>query len=209
MWGKIENKKITKIYRYPEIIKDANGTQYPKSIFQNNKRLEDFYIYSVIDKNTKPIFNELYTSTSESYTWNEKDKKIERTYNAVAKSLDDTNAKDEDGKDVKDMFGKQVINIGIKNLLKNKVREIQSSLLANTDKWIIRKADTDDAVPSTVSSYRKDIRDSATTMETAITNAKTFDAIISLLTPETNKDGTIKAPATLYNFPKEPDGMPS
>tara|TARA_R100001510_G_scaffold48822_1_gene46861 strand:- start:9659 stop:10288 length:630 start_codon:yes stop_codon:yes gene_type:complete len=209
MWGKIENKKITKIYKYPEIIRDANGTQYPKSIFQNSKRLEDFYIYSVINKNTMPVHAELYNGISESYVWNDKDKKIERTYNAVAKNLDDTNAKDEDGKDLKDKDGKQIINFGLKTTLKNKVREIQSSLLSNTDKWIIRKADTDDAIPTTVGTYRKGIRDSATAMETAITNAKTFDAIVSLLTPETNKDGTIKTPATLYNFPEEPDGMPS
>jgi len=86
---------------------------------------------------------------------------------------------------------------------------MQSSLLASTDKWIIRKADTGEDVPATVVSFRKDIRDSATTMETAITNAKTFDAVVSLLTAENNKDGTIKTPATLYNFPSVPVGMPS
>ena len=85
---------------------------------------------------------------------------------------------------------------------------MQSSLLSSTDKWIIRKADTDEAIPSTVATYRKGIRDSATTMETAITNAKTFDAIVALLTTIYNTNGSVKTLATLYNFPVQPDDMP-
>ena len=85
---------------------------------------------------------------------------------------------------------------------------MQSSLLSSTDKWIIRKIDTDEDVPSIVATYRKAIRDSATTMETAITNASDFDAIIGLLTTTYKSDGTVDTPATLYIFPEIPDGMP-
>ena len=45
-------------------------------------------------------------------------------------------------------------------------------------------------------------------METAITNAKDFDAILDLFKIEYNSDNTIKTPATLYNFPNVPNGMP-
>lgn len=209
MWGKIENNKVTKIYKYPEMLRDSSGTQYPKALFQDNDKLADFGIYPVVDKNNKPIYEELYGGCSESYAWNSKDSKVERTYNYSAKSLDDTDAVDKDGKKLTDADGKQLINYGLKTILKNKVRQMQSSLLSNTDKWIIRKIDTDEDVPATVVTYRKGIRDSATTMETAITNAKDFDAIISLMTTIYESDGeTVKTPATLYNFPKVPDGMP-
>ena len=222
MWGKIENDQVTKIYRSPEILKDASGTQYPKTIFKDNTRLADFGIYPVIDKNNRPIHQELYGGVSEGYAWNSTDSQVERTYNYSAKALDDVNevwSKSEidanqapDGTTANDPKldgnGNQIVTEGLKTILKNKVRDMQSSLLARTDKWIIRKADTDEDVPSTVATYRSGIRSSATTMETAITNASDFDAIIALLTPIYNSDGTIKTPATLYNFPDVPDGMP-
>lgn len=208
MWGKIENNQVTKIYKYPEILRDASGTQYPKTIFKDNTRLADFGIYPVVDTNNRPIHEELYGGISEGYAWNSTDSQVERTYNYSAKALDDANAVDEDGNNITDLDGNQVINYGLKTILKNKVRGMQSSLLSSTDKWIIRKADTDEDVPSTVATYRSGIRSSATTMETAITNASDFDAIVALLTPVYNSDGTVDTPATLYNFPDVPDGMP-
>ena len=208
MWGKIENNKITKIYKYPEQLRDASGTLHPKATFQNNTKLAEFYIYPVVNTNTQPAYPELYNGSSESYAWNEKNSQIDRTYNFSAKALDDANAKDEDGKDLKDEDGNQVIDEGLKTILKRKVNAMQSSLLSGTDKWIIRKADTDEAIPSTVVTYRKAIRDSATTMETAITNAKTFDAIVALLTTIYNTNGSVKTLATLYNFPVKPNDMP-
>ena len=203
MWGKIENKKIIKIYRVPEILRDANGTQYPKAIFQDSKRLEDFYIYSVVNKNSRPSNLDLYDGISESFAWNETDKKIERTYNATAKSINDTNAKDQDGKDLKDpITGKQVINDGLKTYLIKQVKAQETVLLAQTDKWIIRKADTGDDIPTTVASYRKSIRDASTKMETEINKIKDINDAVTLFTATKDTD------ALLYNFPSQPDDMP-
>jgi hypothetical protein len=196
MWGKIENNKVTKIYKYPEQLRDASGTLHPKATFKSNTKLAEFYIYPVINTNIQPSYPELYSGVGESYAWNEKNSQIDRTYNYSAKSLDDET--DSDG----------VVTEGIKTILKRKVSTMQSSLLSSTDKWIIRKADTDENIPTTVATYRSSIRSSATTMETAITNAKTFDAIVSLLTTVYNTNGSVKTPATLYNFPAQPDDMP-
>jgi hypothetical protein len=196
MWGKIENKKITKIYKYPEQLRDASGTLHPKATFKNDTKLAEFYIYPVVNTNVQPTYPELYGGVGDSYSWNEKNSQVERTYNFSAKALDDET--DSDG----------VVTQGLKTILKRKVSTMQSSLLAKTDKWIVRKADTDEAIPSTVATYRKAIRDSATTMETAITNAKDFDAIVALLTTIYNTNGSVKTPATLYNFPVQPDDMP-
>tara|TARA_R100001460_G_scaffold2629_4_gene8446 strand:- start:3420 stop:4049 length:630 start_codon:yes stop_codon:yes gene_type:complete len=208
MWGKVENKKVIKIYKNPEIIRDASGTQYPTAIFNNDTRLADFSIYPITDANLKPNIPILYSGIGESYSWNEKNSKIERTYNFSQKDLADADAVDDKGKKVLDENGKQVINLGIKSILKKEVKQIQASMLSNTDKWIIRKADTGDDIPATVVTYRKSIRDTATSMEKAITDAKDFDAIVSLLTPVLNSDDTIKTPPTLFTFPDVPDGMP-
>ena len=209
MWGKIENKKIIKLYGGPEILKDANGTQYPISTFDSNDKLKDFNIYPCIDSNNPPIYTELYNNGGESFAWNESKSQIDKTYNYSAKKVDDENAKMEDGSDMKDDYGRVMINRGIKTILKDNVRRMQKELLSTTDQWIIRKADTGDDIPTTVTKYRSDVRTAATTMETAIDKIKDIDGAILLLTPIFNKDGTIKTPATLYDFPHEPDGMPT
>ena len=209
MWGQIEDKKIIKIYKVPEILRDAQGTQYPKTIFKDSKKLEDFYIYSVIDKNTKPVYSELYSAVTESFQWNDKDKKIERTFTATAKGVEDSNAKDEDGKDMKDpITGKQIINEGLKTYLKKQVKAKQAGLLAETDKWIIRKADSGDDIPTSVSTYRKDIRESATKMETEIDKIKDINDAVALLTTTYKSDLSIDTPAILYDFPVKSDDMP-
>ena len=209
MWGKVENKKVTKIYSSPEFLKDAKGTTYPPSIFEDDKKLEGFSIYPIINTNTKPNFETLYSGISESFAWNESKGQLERTYNFSARPLTDSEAKDEDGKNILDSDGNKVIEEGLKTILTKEVNRQTSSLLSQTDKWIVRKIDIDEDVPSTVVSYRKDIRTAATNMKTAITNAKDFDALISLMTTVYESDGTtVKTPATLYNFPRIPDGMP-
>ena len=196
MWGKIENNQVIKIYKYPEQLRDSSGTLHPKATFKSNVKLADFYIYPVVNTNNKPNNPELYGGVGESYAWNSTDSQVERTYNYSAKALDDET--DSDG----------VVTEGIKTILKRKVSNMQSSLLASTDKWIIRKSDTDENVPTIVATYRSGIRSSAGTMETAIDDASDFDAIVALLTTTYDSDGNVDTPATLYNFPAQPDDMP-
>ena len=54
MWGKIENKKIVKLYGGPEILKDSKGTQYPASIFSlwSASELKALKIWSVTMTNS-------------------------------------------------------------------------------------------------------------------------------------------------------------
>ena len=200
---------VIKIYNFPEILRDASGTQYPTSIWQDEKKLVEFSIYPVVDANKGPNFAELYISTTEVYEWDSKNKNVKKTYSSTARAIEDEEIKDSDGNNVKDADGNNAINMGIKNLLKSKVKKMQGSLLSSTDKWIIRKADTDEAIPSTVVTYRKSIRDSATNMETAVDKIKSLDDALALLTDVLNSDGTVKTPATLYNFPSVPVGMPT
>ena len=222
MWGKIEANKIKQLYNNPINLVDAKGTVYPKSYFQDNAKLEPFSVYPVINTNSPPVKAFLYDGGDESFLWKSANKNIERTYTATAKPLDDKNevwtqSEIDDGQapsgkkanDPKlDADGKQIVTYGLKTLLTAEVKSRQSTLLAITDKWIVRKAEKGTAIPSTVTTWRDGIRSAATTMQTKITDASDFDAISALFDATYNSSGVMTAPAPLYNIPSKPDGMP-
>jgi hypothetical protein len=90
------------------------------------------------------------------------------------------------------------VTLGVKSVLINNVKSQQGSLLAQTDWAIIRKADKGTAIPSNIQTYRDALRDKATEMETAITNAADTAAIEALFLVwdgEGNKSGI------LYDWP--------
>ena len=117
-----------------------------------------------------------------------------------AKNLDDVNATDADtGELLKDDKGNQVVPLGVKSVLVNTVKHQQGSLLAKSDWAIIRKTDKGIAIPSNIQTWRDAIREKATAMETAITNAADVDAIEALFVVwdgEGNKSGI------LYDWPE-------
>ena len=130
------------------------------------------------------------------YNWNhDSDGKIIKT----ARKLDDENAKDSDGKLIKDIDGNQVINHGVKWILKQEVAKQQYTLLSQTDWAIIRKSDKGTAVPSNIQTWRDAVRTKATEMETAIDNAADTDALEALFVVF-DKDG--KQTGILYDWPK-------
>tara|TARA_R100000935_G_scaffold47927_1_gene72180 strand:+ start:280 stop:951 length:672 start_codon:yes stop_codon:yes gene_type:complete len=222
MWGKIEAGNIIQLYTYPVTLVDAQGTVHPKSYFQDNVKLATFSVYPVKSVGGLPTHQHLYLDGGISYVWNSTDSVIESTHSFVAYALEDVNVvwtqtEIDDGiapdgtsaNDAKnDKDGNQMVILGLRSKLKNQVREMQSSLLAVTDKWIVRKSEKGTAIPTTVTTYRDGIRSAATTMKTSITNASNFDAILSLFDATYNNSKVMTAPAPLYNFPSEPNGMP-
>ena len=87
---------------------------------------------------------------------------------------------------------------GIRSGYIGQVKEQQGSLLAQTDWAVIRKADTDTAIPTNIATYRAALRTKATEMEKAITDAKDIDAFIALFV-SWDKDG--KKSGVLYDWP--------
>lgn len=130
------------------------------------------------------------------YSWSlGSDGKISKT----ARNLDDTDAVDSDGNKIKDGDGNQVINAGVKSILKQEVKDQQGSLLDQTDWAVIRKADKGTAIPANIQTYRDAIRTKATEMETAIDNAANTDAVAALFVTydsDGNKSGI------LYDWPE-------
>ena len=79
-----------------------------------------------------------------------------------------------------DEDGNQMITRGLKYNAIQKVKSQQAGYLAQTDWYIIRKADAGTAIPSNIQTWRNAIRSDATAIETAITNAADMNAFIAL-----------------------------
>ena len=127
-----------------------------------------------------------------------------RFYNGdgTAKALDDVNAKDEDGNLLKDENGDQVVNLGVKSVLKAQEKVTAGSLLAKYDWYVIRKSEKSTAIPSAITTYRDGVRTACNTRETEIDNCKDTAALVTLY-GSTEKDGVVTPNMTQY--PADPN----
>ena len=103
----------------------------------------------------------------------------------VAKALDDVT--EEDG----------TITKGLKSNAIATVKAQAAGLLAPTDWYVVRKSETGDAIPATISTYRAAVRTASGTIEAAITAAADLDAFMALY--DAPEDG--KAP--INDWPEE------
>ena len=114
----------------------------------------------------------------------------------VAKALDDVNEVDENG-DPLMQDGEQVVTLGLKSQAIATVKAQAAGLLAPTDWYVVRKAETNEGAPENVLQYRSDVRAASGTIEAAITAATTLDAFIALY--EAPEDGN----APINDWPEE------
>ena len=107
-----------------------------------------------------------------------------------AKELEDANAKDSDGKLIKDSDGNQVVNKGLKTDWIAIQKQTANSLLTPYDWYIIRKLEEDTAIPGTVSKFRDDVRSACAEREKKIKAAIDVTALQKLIdtTFESNDD---------------------
>ena len=103
----------------------------------------------------------------------------------VAKSLDDVT--EEDG----------TITKGLKSNAIATVKAQAAGLLAPTDWYVVRKAETNEGAPENVLQYRSDVRAASGTIEAAITAATTLDGFMALY--EAPEDGN----APINDWPEE------
>ena len=133
-------------------------------------------------------------TSSPTYTYSSSNKKVTTAYTTTDRALDDANAKNEDGSDMKDpITGEQVINYGLKTLAKN-LAKTQANNYISRFNWLVERSiyDSSKAIPDAVKTYVAAIRTDCNDIETAITNASDMDAFKALYTNEYNSDGTIK-----------------
>ena len=181
MWALIEDGSITKLINNPRgmIIDDI---QYSRNIFSlwSVAEKEAKGIYEVVFNNTKKKDEEYYTNTNQTFTYDADAGTVTATYgDATAKAHADTlyTADDEDNG-----LGTEG-EVKVEGLKTKKIRDIKqqaAGILAETDWYIVRKADADTSVPSAITNHRAAVRTKCASMETAITNASNTAAIETL-----------------------------
>ena len=105
-----------------------------------------------------------------------------RFYNGdgSAKALDDVNATDDNGDLLKDENGDQVVILGIKSILKAQEKVTAGTLLAPYDWYVIRKAETSKAIPTTIKTYRTADRTACDAREKEIDACSDTAALVTL-----------------------------
>jgi hypothetical protein len=111
-------------------------------------------------------------------------------------------AVDEDGNNILDDDGNQVINYGLKTEKKRIVKQQASGLLAPTDWYVVKATEvTEYNVPENITTFRSDVRAKSNEMETQIDACTTVDELKALYEYTEQEDGTQTRP--LVEFPKE------
>ena len=184
MWARIESNKIVEYYDRKQSIV-LNNVRYSSQIFTiwTDAQRKDLGILPIVISGSH-LDTKYYIEKNHSDAIAGDGNSVIRTIGVKAADhkLEDEDAKDEDGNKLKDKDGNQVINYGLKHNAIQKVKSQQAGYLAQTDWYIIRKADAGTAIPSNIQTWRNAIRTDATEIETAITNAADMDAFIALHT---------------------------
>jgi hypothetical protein len=108
-----------------------------------------------------------------------------------------------DDKPILDSDGNQVVTLGLKTIWTQNTKNTANSKLAETDWYVVRKAETDEAIPSKVATYRTAVRTASASIEKSITDAKDLDAFISLWDVPVDKDDKPTGNAPIDNWPED------
>ena len=180
MWAYIKDNKIEEIIARPKdmVIDDI---RHSRRIFTawTWDELNAIGIYTV---EAGAQGDDRFEITSNpTYTFDSSNKKVTTKYTTSDKALDDANAKDESGNDLKDAEGNQVIDYGLKTLAKNQCKITANELIARFN-WLVERSiyDSSKAIPDEVKTYVTAIRKDCSDIETAITNASDMAAFKAL-----------------------------
>jgi hypothetical protein len=183
MFAIVESGSITSMPKGNKGV-EINGIKHPASIFtlwsESERNAIGVYTVEIDETNLKS--KEWYNNTNITYVFS--GGKVTGSYGtATAKPHADIlyteqNKTDNDiptGKDVGD-----VKQEGLKTILIREVKAQAQGILNQTDWYVVRKADTDEAIPSNVATHRAAVRTKQASMETAITNAADTPALETL-----------------------------
>ena len=200
MWAYIKDNKIEEIIRFPKTMVIDDVT-HSRRIFTSWSwtELNNIGIYTV-EAGTQGD-DRFQTTSDPTYTHSASGKKVTTAYTTSDRALDDANAKDGSGNDLKDAEGNQVIDYGLKTLAKNQCKITANGLIARFN-WLVERSiyDSSKAIPDAVKTYVAAIRTDCADIETAITNASDMTAFKALYTDELNSDGTIKTVARVNRW---------
>ena len=180
MWAYIKDNKIEEIIARPKdmVIDDV---RHSRRIFTawTWDELNAIGIYTV-EAGTQGD-NKFEITSQPTYTFSKTNKKVTTKYTITDKALDDSEAKDDDGKNILDDDGNKVINYGLKTLAKNQCKITANEFIARFN-WLVERIvyDSSKAIPDAVKTYVAAIRTDCGEIETAITNASDMAAFKAL-----------------------------
>ena len=174
MYAKVENNQIVRA--------NSNLGSFGLSPETTVAQREAQGVYEVIYDNTNLKDSRYYWNGAESMVF--ANNAVTASYApATEKDLDDKDAVDENGNNVLDSDGNQVIIKGLKTIFKEEVKAQAKGLLSPSDWYVIRKAeDAGSTIPSNIATYRAAIRTRSNEMETQIDGAADAAAMQTLYT---------------------------
>ena len=174
MYAKVENNQIVRA--------NSNLGSFGLSPETSIAQREAQGVYEVIYDNTNLKNPRYYWNGAESMVF--ANNAVTASYApATGKDVDDKDAVDENGNNVLDSDGNQVIIKGLKTIFKEEVKAQAKSLLSPSDWYVIRKAeDAESTIPSNIATYRAAIRTRSNEMETQIDGAADAAAMQTLYT---------------------------
>ena len=187
MFALVESGSITKMLSGTRGI-TIDGIQHPRAIFSlwTEAERNTIGIYTVEINESKKKDERWYINTNITYAFS--GGKVTGSYgDATAKEHTDvlfTQEDEDNGLGTKD----DVKVVGLKTILIRQVKQDAQSELSKTDWYVVRKADTDESVPSAVGTHRAAVRSKQASMETAITNASDTPALETLYTRDEDGD---------------------
>ena len=198
MFALVESGSITKMMNGNKGI-TIGDNQYPAAIFTiwTESERNAIGIYTIEMDSTNFKNQEWYINTDITYSYDSSANKVKGAYGtATAKAHADikwTQSEIDAGKAPAGADTNTVKAEGLKTQLISKVKGDAEGILNETDWYIVRKADTSEAVPTNIATHRAAVRTKQAEMETAITNAADTAALETLYT-YVEKDGSYTRP---------------
>ena len=170
MWALVENNQISKVFKNPKSI-TIGDVNYPSNIFSvwSSDDLEGIGIYEVVIDNSNYKNPEYYINTDQTFTF--ANDTVTASYGtATAKALDDST--DDDGNVTK----------GLKTVCKETIDNLAYTYLQPNDWLVVRNQESGTAIPSDWSTYRTNVRSTASTMKGLVDGVSDVDALETLYT---------------------------
>ena len=181
MYAIVKDNNITQYINFPKSVV-IGDVRYPAKIFElwTTAEKEAIGIYEIVVDKTNYKDPAYYNNTNSTYTF--ADGQVTESWGtATPKRLEDEDAVDEDGNNILDDDGNQVINYGLKTEKKRIVKDQASGLLAPTDWYVVKATEVADySVPSNITTFRADVRTKSNEMETQIDACTTVDELKTL-----------------------------
>lgn len=169
MWALVENNQVSQVYTRPKAI-TIGDVNYPQNVMSSwsSDDLEAIGIYGVVvdDSNFKnPSY---YTNTDQSFDF--ANDTVTASYGtATARALDDSTDPDTG-----------LVIYGLKHNHKEVIKRQAYGLLEPNDWYVVRNQEAGTDIPADWTTYRTNVRSTATDMQSKIDACTTVDELAAL-----------------------------